>query len=512
MSNGVNMDHFVNFVPPGPEGAAFMDCRLFSKFIMGPVGSGKTSCMIVDTIKDAGRQLPSKVAFERVKGAKMPIRMSKALFVRETFRQLEGTTIPSWWQWIPKSVGHWSGGSNSVATHELKFAMPPCARYDAGTIVELMVIFDALGEHKVEALFKGKEFNLLRLNEADTLRSEIYAQGTVRVRQGRYPGERHVDPQLCVKNIAGDLNATDPDNWLWTLLTENKPENCGFFRQPGGLDPHAENRKRATEQDYRDMEADLIAQGRKDLARRNVHNLPGFSREGDPVYEDYNDNFHCAANDLEPVDGVPIKIYADAETHPAVLLMQTMANGQRRVLSEIHIRGGAKQLAEAIREEMARNGWLGKFRLVGGTVDPSAARMDAKDSDQEDWLMTLSRALDLPRQARLTKAPTNDPMKRIDAVNDLLTTLIDGGQPSLLISPRCKILRKGFNSSYCYKKRANGQAEDKPTKAHPVSDIHDAMQYLALDDGGYESQMVKVAKSKRWGQGKTFQAKTVVQI
>jgi hypothetical protein len=84
-------------------------------------------------------------------------------------------------------------------------------------------------------------------------------------------------------------------------------------------------------------------------------------------------------------------------------------------------------------------------------------------------------------------APTNDPTKRIDAVNSYIIKLVDG-EPGYLLSKSCQMLRKGKIGGYQYKRvQVSGEArfKDKPDKnkySHPA----DAEQYMALGfAGGY---------------------------
>jgi hypothetical protein len=473
----------LNFTPPGPVGAAFMESHLPVNSIMGPVGSGKTSCLMMKTIYNAARQSPS-----RIDG----VRYSKALFVRETFRQLYGTTIPSWFMWMPRSVGEWKGGGNEPGNHHIRFNLE-------GKIIDLTVIFEALGEQGVEALMRGKEFNLLNLNEGDTLNPEVLSQGLIRIRQGRYPGERHVDPSLCVNEVNIDYNAPDIENYLYKLNEENRPANYGFFRQPGGLDPKAENRARATLEGYQAMARDLQSQGRDDLVRRMVNNQYGYTRDGKPVYGEYRDDFHCASSPLEAAKGVVIKLYADQGLHPALLFVQPMGDGQRRVLEEIRCEGGAVALAEEANRLIGAK--YRNFKIIGGLADPSAAARGGNDG--EPWLDCINRLMQLKGDARIRLAPTNDLEKRLSAVRRLLRLTVGNAQPALLISPNCRLLRKGFNSDYRYKKVHTSGPDsfrDVPEK-NACSDPHDALQYCALDDGGYEEITGMAARAKGWGSG-----------
>lgn len=488
-----------NFSAPGPVGQAFMDSTASVKFIMGPVGSGKTSCMVMDTIYTAARQPRSKID---------GVRYSKALFVRETFRQLEGTTIPSWQAWIPKENGKWTGGAGGgVSEHHLRFQLPD------SSIVSLIVMFEALGERNVEDLFRGKEFNILRLNEADTIAPEVLSQGLIRVRQGRYPGAKHVAPSDCVWSAAGDYNAPDIENYLYKLKEEKRPKGWEFFRQPGGLDAGAENlAHNGGRAAYEGIKAEQIAQGRPDLARRMVDNQYGFTRDGKPVYEEYRDDFHCASEELIPVRGIAIRVDFDQGLHPACVLRQPMPNGQMRVLDELYSDGGATDLCGQLRRLIGSTKYAG-CKVIGGLSDPSAAARDPNDA--ESWVDCINRLMGWRGNEQLRLAPTNAPDKRQAAVRYRLTKTVENGQPAFLLSPACRVARKGFNSAYRYKKvRTVGSDsyQDTPEKKWPVADVHDSIQYGALDDGGFEEVVGRAERSKRPFSGKMIQAKMAVKL
>ncbi|MCL5460393.1 hypothetical protein M3M33_17275, partial [Loigolactobacillus coryniformis] len=64
-------------------------------------------------------------------------------------------------------------------------------------------------------------------------------------------------------------------------------------------------------------------------------------------------------------------------------------------------------------------------------------------------------------------ADTNDIPLRIDAVTQMLETLIDGAQPALMFAPVCKMLIRGQASQYRFHKvrRAGGdEFADTPLK------------------------------------------------
>ncbi|HCS23302.1 MAG TPA: hypothetical protein PLW48_10130 [Alphaproteobacteria bacterium] len=485
----------LNFEPPGPVGDAFMQSMAPVNAIMGPVGSAKTSCLVMKTIQLAARQPRSKLD---------GVRYTKALFVRETFRQLYGTTIPSWWKWVPKKIGKWTGGLNQPGFHHIRFQLADAS------IVDLQAEFEALGEQNVEELFKGKEFNLLNLNEGDTLSPDVLDNGVIRVAQGRYPGGAHVDPEMCIKQVNIDYNAPDVENYLYKLKEENKPEGYAFFRQPGGLDPNAENRKHATREGYEGMRRQLLARGRDDLVRRNIDNEYGFTRDGKPVYAEYRDSFHCAGEELEPVRGITVFVDFDQGLRPAAVLRQTMPNGQLRVLDELYSETGSKGLAAALKKLAGSKKYTG-VRIVGGKCDPAGASPNG--DEEESWIDKMNRLMGWAGRDRITAAATNSIEVRLDAVRVKFKTSVDDGQPGILISSSCSVLRKGLAAHYKFKrKKGTEEHEDVPVKKFPISDVQDALQYGALDEGGYEEAVGRARRARPVTGGGMRVAKVNVKV
>lgn len=475
----------LNFTPVGPVSAAFINDRSFFSGIMGPMGSAKTSSCINKMVRITSEQAVSPRLGER---------LVKFGVVRDTLTNMKRTTFKSIEEWFPRG-GDWGGGGSAIDPPYFKAGF----RLPDGTIARLWLDFVGLDMHNIEQLAKGWNLTGYWLNEGDLLPPEIktYLDG----RAGRYPSKMDGGPTwrggIC------DYNAPDTENYLYKLLEEKTKEDPDvarthkLYKQPDGFSPKAENVHNLPEGYYRDM-----AIGKEEWwIRRNIRNQYGFSREGQPVYETYNDDFHCGGVILEPVKGISIVCYADAALRPAMIFTQTLPGGQRRILGEIYISGGAKQLGEAAMTYGAKN--FPGFKLKGGMIDPSADKRDENDSEAENYIATLNRAMGLSGAERFRPAPTNDPVKRQDAVKYSLNRTSGAGQPALLVSAKATVARKGFNSTYRFKKRANGEIEDKPEKSHPVSDVHDAIQYYGLDEGGYE-EITATESNKKSAQSRGF--------
>jgi hypothetical protein len=84
---------------------------------------------------------------------------------------------------------------------------------------------------------------------------------------------------------------------------------------------------------------------------------------------------------------------------------------------------------------------------------------------------------------RIKGAPTNKPSVRWEAVKVPLARLIDG-QPGLVVSPRCKIIRAGFNANYRFRKVTGTERYHDEAEKNAASHVHDAVQYLCLDING----------------------------
>lgn len=478
----------LTFSPPGPVAAGFIRARDAFNAIMGPMGSGKTSSCVMRANARCVEVPPSRITGER---------MYKLGVVRNTLTDLKRTTMKSIENWFG-GAGQWGGGGASSEPPFFKIGF----KNPDGTVSRMWFEFVGLDVHSVEQLAKGWEITDYWMNEADLMPRDVKDMLDGRI--GRYPGRIHCD--LPFYGGFADYNAPDTENWLYRVMEEERPASHVLFRQPGGRDAGAENVQNLPEGYYARM-----AEGKEDWwIRRNLDNLYGFSRDGEPVYPEYRDDFHCA-DGVDPVRGIVIRADFDQGLHPACVLRQTMPNGQTRILDEIYADDGASGLCRQLRALIGSARYAG-HRIIGGMADPAAAARDATDA--ESWVDAVNRLMGWTGSERVRLAPTNEEDRRLGAVRLRLKTNVMDGRPGLLISSRCRALRKGFNSHYRYKQVGKmGMRSDKPEKIFPYADVHDALQYGALDDGGYEEV---IGREKRRGgpfvAGKSFRAKDGVRL
>jgi hypothetical protein len=282
---------------PGPVARSFLNTRELIRFIMGPQGSGKTTGCLFDAVACASAMPPGKDGHKHFAG----------VVIRDTYTNLWATTIRSWNKFFPQTVGGWSGGQNRPAVHKLRFDDPIASRA-AGRpcYIFFEMHFKALADQSVEDALRGAEYTWAYMNEADRLSHDVLTYLIGRI--GRYPGQDMFDqPTDFFRGIVGDVNPPDTDSWIYRTFEELKPARHKFFKQPGGRHPRAENLAGLPKGYY----ADQVAANAHNpwWVRRMVDGLFGYSREGMPVYDVYDDARHCSETELEPIRGVPLRLF-----------------------------------------------------------------------------------------------------------------------------------------------------------------------------------------------------------
>lgn len=439
------------FESAGPVSDAFMRSTGSMDLINGPVGSGKTTTAIKRALYSATRMPPIGGRRRYVLGV-----------WREKYDQLWSGTIKSWWRVLPpETFGGWTGTRGRGAEHRIEFE-------DAFGPIEFLAIFRAFGEAMDEDDTKGLEFTDCYLNEADT-----FPEGAVTNLIGRVGR----DPPETVTGRPGrifsDCNAPAITSPVYRDFFEVLRPGYRLFRQPGGLEPNAENQA-ALGRGYYERLARLNAH-RRWWVRAMVHNQPGYQRDADVVYPAFDDDEHVSAQPLAVYPELPIVVGIDGGLTPAAVYQQELPNGQVRWLAEICItRGGATELAEAMLAYEAQHFRECEFFDV---CDPAMdAGADTRDGSSRQRLEKV-----LGRPVRL--GATNVLDTRVTAVAELLKRRTGDGQIGFLLDgTRCRQLRRGFNQTYTWRK-IQGTAERSGIVKNPDSHPHDAGQYAALEVG-----------------------------
>ena len=467
----MNEPTHIRWAPPGPVSVRFMASRAKMAIINGPIGSGKTTTCLLKLVKIGMEQAPS--TREKIigpDGVRVPLRKVKFCVVRDTYRNLWKSTLPSWFKRFPREEGDFVGSENAPSRHVVNVANPD------GSVTNLWMDFIAIGDNAAEDVLRGYEPTGFYLNECDLMAREVLTFAAGRV--GRYPDMAEGGPTWA--GVLMDLNAPELGNWAYddfftASAAELAAKQVALYRQPSGFSPDAENLANLPE-GYYAWQASINEPW---YVRRMIENKPGHSRAGQPVYPEFSDPVHVPEASIAPKPDLPLVIGLDAGLNPAAVFGQRLPNGQWVILRELvgEPGTGAKRFGGMLSRFLHDH--FAGFEQVLAWADPSAAYGVDKQTDEQTWIEIVAAETKI----RVRGAPTTVPTARWEAVRLPLTRLIDG-MPGMLVSPDCKIIREGFNASYRFRKIAGGvvrysEEAEKNHASHP----HDALQYLCSGGG-----------------------------
>jgi hypothetical protein len=455
--------------------------------IQGPVGSGKTTTLLKSRLRRALAMPRSSID---------GVRRYKLLVVRETYRQLWSTTIPSYLEVFPKDLGKWSGGRGDPVTHLIQFE-------DEFGPVEFTVEFMAFGDDIVSSM-RGIQTTDMWLNETDTQPVDVLTAGIGRI--NRWPAREHLAgypmQMRSYGQIVCDFNAPDEDNWTFRVfhnveerarivaeLNRHLPEGARevkfeFHNQPGYGEAGCENLQNLSPDYYPVQIGAMRAAGRGDMIDRLVFNKVTYLRVGEPVFQrEFNRRIHVAEGTLRPWEGVPLRIGLDQGFKGAAVIAQYDTPHRWQVLGEMHFPQERLMAAEFGRRlgDLLERRFTG-LRIEGAWADMAGEHGASQAADENDtWNLMVSRAANF--RVRPQRIGTNRIQPRLEAVRAALEHL-HGGTPGLLIDPSCKFLIRGLEARYVWTDQidATGDRRKVPDKRLTEANVMDALQYLLLSE------------------------------
>lgn len=420
----------------------FSQSDKFIRGLMGPFGSGKSSGCVVEVLKRAIAQAPNQNG----------IRKTRFACIRNTYKQLDDTTIKTFDQWIPMfELGTYRKTEHTFTSKKIPLG--------DGTLVEFEVLFRALDKPEHVKNLLSLELTGAWVNEARDVPKAII--DALQGRVGRYPSP--IDGGASWFGIWMDTNPPDEDSWWYKMFEESKPKNAEMYQQPSGLTEEAENVPFLPKEYYTNM-----AVGKeKSFIDVYIHGRYGYVKDGKPVYPDYNDDTHC--KEVDTLEGVTIYRGWDFGLTPACTFSYMNAKGQWCVIDElVSDNMGIDRFSDEVLVYSASNFFNHSFIDIG---DP-AGNMRSQTDERTCFDIMLGKNIKiLPGD--------QDPNIRIESVKYPINRMVEG-QPLFLLHPKCKMLRKGFNGKYKYRRLHTSEEKyvDKPDK-NEYSHIHDALQYVA---------------------------------
>lgn len=453
---------------PVPSVVPFLLSQKFQSFIVGPVGSTKTTASLMKIPLEA----------KKMAACKDGIRRSRCAVVRNTRQMLLDSTIKDFLNLFPE------GEAGEYSRTELKFTL----RFDD---VECEVLFRGLDDSNDVRRLLSLQLSFAMIDEAREINPEVFNALTGRL--GRYPNgmlvphrpEWGVDDkgnpvQGCVddagnqmKKVWGATNPADVDSFWEDYITNADPEKIHVTLQPSGRSPEADWLQHLPSGYYED----LMVGKSDDWISVYVDGEWGKSLAGQPVFKCFSRVNHVA-KEAPNVVGSTVIVGVDAGLNPSATLGQVTYDGRLVIHDAITGNEGGMGALRFIREKL-KPLLANKFKglQVAVIIDPAAFQRAQTD---ERSVADIFKA----EGFAVKPARTNSVAARLAACESYMTRTV-GDKPALIVSPQAELLIKAWSGKYRYKINTKGETDNKPEKSHPWSDIADSAQYLCLHaDGG----------------------------
>lgn len=464
-----------------PTISRFIKSRALIKGIIGPFGSGKSVGCVMGLASLAAMQEPSADG----------VRHSRFAVIRNTYRQLQDTTMNTVFDWFP------NGYAGKYRPSEHRYIL------EYGDI-KSELLFRALDRPEDVDNLLSLELTGAWLNEYREIPFDVLVNLLGRV--GRYPG----DKKARMRTIMMDTNPPPMGSPWYDLFEESLDPAVEaalsralansvdgdrplleLFRQPGGKDENAENLENLPEGYYDTMIA-LNADKGDDWVNVHVHAQYGPDPSNLPVFPQYRASLHAPdpfVYKLNP--GAQVYIGMDFGRTPACVLCQQMPNLRWAVFAEVVTENcTTEEFVPKLDALLHRWGLTKEDVMIFG--DPAGGYGTEQDR---------RTSFDILRQnGYVVHAGAKSPEVRLGAIRGLLSTLIEGVPALVINKAECPTLARGFASEYKYSRNQEGEMKPEPRK-NKYSHPHDALQHLLgrfKSGKAHKPQDTILPKNKPW--------------
>lgn len=439
-----------------PTARLFHNSDILYRFLMGPVGCGKSAGCVMELLMRGFAQAPFQ-----------GVRKTRWAIIRNTYPELKSTTIKTFQEWIPNHI--------CPVVFDVPIRANFRQRLQDGTIADIEFIFLALETEDDIKKLLSLELTGAWLNEVREIPKAII--DFLRGRIPRYPRMDEGGPTWA--GIIADTNRPKIGHWLYELFEgEQQLEDFKLFEYPPAVfwdqkektwvvNPDAENLSHLPPNYYKNQ----IAGNSETYIRVMLANEYGVQLFGKPIYPQFTQHRHVAKEILRAERGLPLLLGWDFGLNPACIVNQLSRRGSLRIIDEL---APADEDLETFCKDYVMPLLAEKYHgftyiCIG---DPAARGRSGLDKRTAfDVLADFN--------LRLQLAPTNAFTPRKEAV-DFFLNRNDG----LLISPHCQYMIEGFAGGYVYEKMSNTMAgatryKEKAEK-NRYSHGQDGEQYVAL--------------------------------
>jgi hypothetical protein len=492
-SLGRDGDGLVVYEPDGATLRGFMLSDARVRIIRGPIRSGTSSMCCQEIWRRACEQAPADDGVRRTRWA----------VVRNTYPDLEQSTVKTWLNWYPeKEFGRFIRSKPMV--HTMRKAGVHCE-----------VVFLALDKPEDVSKLRSTEWTGIWFNEFEYTEKALFDEAESRV--GYYPPIK--DGGATWSGVMGDMNAPSEDNWLVMMtgevpLPEDMPEDerkqyqwpdgWDYFVQPPGLvevfgpdgktvvdyrlNPEAENLKWIPKVNGSPLYLETTKGKNKRWIDSRIMNRITAPVEGLPVLPMFVEETHVARQRLVYNANWPVFVGLDFGRRPAAVFGQLIVD-RWQIIGELSgTDEGATTFAPRVRRWLMLNcpGLMDGDDETGALEALSGGRLKLfGDPKGQDGVQTDERtAYDVFRANGLTVIPAPVKANSIETRLGVWESVLNGmrdGMPRLLMTPDARKLKMALGGGYCWDK---GDFERKvPNKKNGYSDLPDAGGYMLLGAG-----------------------------
>ena len=426
-----------NYTPPDTLGEFFTSNKRV-RFVRGPIGSTKSTAMVMELFRRACEQAPDEDGMRR----------TKFVIVRNTLSQIRETCLQTVYKCL-RPIAHYKVSEQTVQIRMNE--------------IESDWLFMPLDTPENINKLLSLELTGGWVSEAREIDPEIVHN--VLSRCGRFPSELAGGSAPTWYGVIMESNSFSEDSPWFTQLHKELPKNWDYILQPGARD-EAADWKQYLPPDYYD---DLIESNSEDWVAQYVDNEIGPSLSGQAVFrKSFDHKYHLAEGRLEYNQNSPLVIGLDVGRSPAAIVGQMDHQGRLLCLRECigENIGIELFLTNHIKPMLYEHFPAGHVVCV---IDPAGRNLS--QIGEESVLHAINR---MGLNAILASTNAIDP--RLRAVEQYLNRR-DG---MLIDRYGCPMLVQAAQHEYKYKRSKQGQLGDIPEKLHPWSDIADAWQYLCL--------------------------------
>jgi len=470
----------INFVPP-PTGVTFMLSNSFYRFILGPLGSGKTTTVLFELLRRACEQMPGLDG----------IRHTRFALLRQTLQQLKNTVLKDIIQWFGPLM-EWRVSESTVW---FKF----------GDVVSEWILLPLETPEDQKRILS---MNITGAFVSEAIEIDFDLMVAIAGRCGRFPSV--IDGGATWYGVVLDSNMPT-EGTPWHTAVATPPPGWQVFIQPSGLAPDAENlnwllQTPATSALPIDHPVRL-AKGREYYARLSTSTNPAWVKRyvmaefgpdpsGAAVYHGmFYIDFHCR-DDLLVIPGAPLLIGLDLGRDPWGLIGQVDTLSRLMIHEEVAANDiGLKLQLPKLRQVLMSNPRYVTCPMVI-IFDPAGMARGSFDEYTSYDVIRAAGFMCMP-------APSNKLAPRLNAAERFMTETRGGTAAMLINRTKCPTLVAGLNGSYRFKFNQIGESAAIPEK-NRWSHVCDAHQYLCMAASGNTATSIarKVMRASMQSLGK----------